>query len=55
MAVQRRLTRIGPVKAEPYPWPYDGSVPVEKVALVSIDWQIDFCGPDGYVDRMGYD
>jgi nicotinamidase-related amidase len=47
--------RIGPVPADPYPWPFDGSVPVERVALVCIDWQTDFCGPGGYVERMGYD
>src|SRR4051812_28750105 len=47
--------RIGPVPADPYPWPYDGSVPVGRVALVCIDWQTDFCGPGGYVDAMGYD
>jgi biuret amidohydrolase len=47
--------RIGPVAANPYPWPYDGSVPVDRVALLCIDWQVDFCGPGGYVDRMGYD
>ncbi len=46
---------IGPVRAEPYPWPYDGSVPVERAALLCIDWQVDFCGPGGYVDAMGYD
>ncbi|HEY0002936.1 MAG TPA: cysteine hydrolase, partial [Actinoplanes sp.] len=47
--------RIGPVKATPYLWPYDGSVPVERTALICIDWQTDFCGPGGYVEAMGYD
>ncbi len=47
--------RIGPVAATPYAWPYDGVVPVDRVALLCIDWQVDFCGPGGYVDRMGYD
>ena len=49
------LPAIGPVAADPYPWPYDGTVPVANVALLCIDWQADFCGPGGYVDRMGYD
>ncbi|HEX8868196.1 MAG TPA: isochorismatase family cysteine hydrolase [Lentzea sp.] len=47
--------RIGPVQADPYPWPYDTVVPVDRVALLCIDWQTDFCGPGGYVERMGYD
>jgi nicotinamidase-related amidase len=47
--------RIGPVPADPYPWPYDTTVPIDRVALLCIDWQTDFCGPGGYVERMGYD
>ena len=46
---------IGPVPADPSPWPYDGSVPVTRTALICIDWQTDFCGLGGYVDAMGYD
>ena len=47
--------RYGPVDAEPYPWPYDGSFSPATTALINIDWQVDFCGPGGYVDAMGYD
>jgi nicotinamidase-related amidase len=48
-------TLFGPVPAEPYTWPYNGSFAPATTALVNIDWQVDFCGPGGYVDRMGYD
>jgi biuret amidohydrolase len=48
-------TLFGPVEAEPYMWPYNGSFGPTTTALVNIDWQVDFCGPGGYVDRMGYD
>ncbi|MBV8473294.1 MAG: cysteine hydrolase, partial [Hyphomicrobiales bacterium] len=41
--------------ANPYPWPFDGDWRPANTALVIIDMQIDFCGPGGYVDRMGYD
>jgi nicotinamidase-related amidase len=43
------------IEAEPYPWPYDGALAPGNTALVVIDMQADFCGPGGYVDRMGYD
>jgi nicotinamidase-related amidase len=46
---------IGTVAAEPYEWPYDGTIDPARTALLCIDWQTDFCGPGGYVDAMGYD
>jgi nicotinamidase-related amidase len=45
----------GPVVAEPYSWPYDEAFRASDTALINIDWQVDFCGPGGYVDAMGYD
>jgi len=45
----------GPVAADPYPWPFDGDLRPTNTALIVIDMQTDFCGPGGYVDRMGYD
>src|SRR5690242_7198435 len=49
------MASIGPVKADPYAWPYDGSVPAARTALICIYWQTDFCGKGGYVHAMGYD
>lgn len=43
------------IDADPYPWPFDGVLGPANTALIVIDMQIDFCGPGGYVDCMGYD
>ena len=49
------LAAPGPVRADPYPWPFDGDLRPANTALIVIDMQTDFCGIGGYVDKMGYD
>jgi nicotinamidase-related amidase len=48
-------TALHYVVSRPYPWPFDGQLERDNTALIVIDMQIDFCGPGGYVDTMGYD
>ena len=43
------------IDANPYPWPYNGQLLPSNTALIVIDMQTDFCGPGGYVEKMGYD
>ena len=49
------MTQQRYVKADPYPWPFDGDLRPGNTALIVIDMQTDFCGIGGYVERMGYD
>lgn len=49
------MTGLSIPAASPYPWPWDDSVPLSKLALIIIDMQTDFCGQGGYVESMGYD
>lgn len=41
--------------ARPYGWPFDGAVAPERMALMLIDMQKDFCAPGGYIDSQGID
>ena len=43
------------VDSDPYPWPFNGGLEPGNTVFIIIDMQTDFCGPGGYVDKMGYD
>jgi nicotinamidase-related amidase len=34
-------------------WPVSGTLDLDRTALVVIDMQTDFCGPGGWIDRLG--
>ena len=42
-------------QATPYSWPWDGAVTTDRIALLVIDMQADFCAPGGYIDAQGID
>jgi len=43
------------IAAEPYAFPLNGGIDAANTALLVIDMQIDFCGPGGYIERLGID
>ena len=43
------------IAADQYPWPIIGSFEVERAAVLSIDWQVDYCAPDGFFADIGLD
>tara|TARA_B110000003_G_scaffold271687_1_gene306264 strand:+ start:195 stop:869 length:675 start_codon:yes stop_codon:yes gene_type:complete len=43
------------IKTEQYPWPIVGEFNVERCALLSIDFQVDYCASDGYFADLGLD
>lgn len=43
------------IRARPFDFPFDGDLRPERCALLIIDMQEDFLGPDGYFAAKGYD
>ncbi|MBI4783433.1 MAG: cysteine hydrolase [Oscillatoriophycideae cyanobacterium NC_groundwater_1537_Pr4_S-0.65um_50_18] len=43
------------VQADPYPYPFNGKLSPMNTAIIIIDMQADFCSPDGYLAKKGYD
>jgi nicotinamidase-related amidase len=38
-----------------YPWPIEGDFDPARCAVLSIDWQLEFCERGGLLDRLGFD
>ena len=43
------------IPADQYPWPVVGSFEIDRCAVLSIDWQVDYCAPDGFFADIGLD
>ena len=43
------------VSAEQYQWPILGDFESDRCAVLSIDWQVEYCAPDGYFADLGLD
>ena len=43
------------VSADQYKWPIIGRFKIGRCALLSIDWQVDYCAPDGFFADIGLD
>ena len=43
------------VSAEQYQWPINGPFEVGRCAVLSIDWQVDYCSADGFFADLGLD
>ena len=46
---------VDKVAADQYPWPILGRFEVDRCAVLSIDWQVDYCAPDGFFADIGLD
>lgn len=43
------------ISAEQYEWPIIGEFDPARCAVLSIDWQVEYCAPDGYFAELGLD
>ena len=43
------------INTEQYDWPIVGTFDINRCAVLSIDFQVDYCAPDGYFAELGLD